>query len=286
MRSRPTLERADSRRRPGRRQFLASLGAVAAFGLAGCSGSGDGDAGDDDSGDGGDGTSSDGGAGDGDAVTDSAGDGATGDGGSGTDGGSDGSGSDDGESSDGSASALACSDLNAGYTAYSGGDGALIAGFEVPTVLAGATEVVPVGSQVWVRAVRPLAADGDAQFHLSITQANESRETAGVVLDVEETVTEVEFRGETLTVSKFSGTELSGVEQLRVSLPYDSGDGTRYYPFTVQLEVENAPGGEVTETCDAAIDEAARHVMESLQPDPDTSFGEPTAAALSQGHRR
>lgn len=233
------------------------LGVGAVTGIAGCTGSVD----------------------DAEAGSDGDGDSGSSDGGVGTDGADDDSGSDDGES--GGAGDLVCADLTAGYTAYSDEDGAFFSGFEIPTVLADAVEIMSVGSQVWVRAVRPLTADGDAQFHLSVMQANDGRETARELLDGEEAVTEIEFNGEAVTVSKLSQREVSGVEQLRVSLPYDEGDGTRYYPFTVQLEVENAPGGEVSVGCDAAIDEAARHVMESLQPNPDTSFGGSTATALS-----
>lgn len=269
MDSRRSFRRADSRRRPDRRQFLAALGAGASIGLAGCSSSGDG--GDGTDGSGGDGGSGDGGSGDGDVDTD----GSSGD-----------SDTDDSDSSGGDASDLACMDLTAGYTAYSGGDGALFAGFEIPTVLADEAEIMPVSNQVWMRAVRPLTADGDAQFHLSVMQSNDGKESARDLLPNEEAVTEIEFSGETLTASKLTGTEHSGVEQLRVPLPYDGGDGTRYYPFTVQLEVENAPGGEVSEACDAAIDEAARHVMESLHPDPATTFGESTSGALARGHGR
>lgn len=265
--SRPTHRRADSIRRLGRRQLLGTVGTAAAIGLAGCTGSGD-----DGGGDGGDGD------GDGDGGDSEGGDAP------GTDDTGDGPGTDDGESSGESAPDIACADLTAGYTAYPDDEEAYFSAFEIPTVLADATEVMPVTSQVWTRAVRPLAADGDAQFHLSIMQSNDGQETARGLLDGEAAVTEIEFDGETLTASKLTRTDLSGVEQLRISLPYDDGDGTRYYPFTVQLEVENAPDGEVTAACDAAIDEAARHVIESLHPDPDTSSDDAAAIALSRRH--
>lgn len=259
MDSQRSSERENSQRLPKRRQFLGTLSAAVAIGVAGCSGStGTGD---------GDGANTNDPS-DGDNPDDGI-DGATAN--EPTDGDDPGSGGD--ESSGESAVDNSCTTLTEGYTSYPGGERPLFSDFEIPAVLADVTEVMPGEGQFWVRAVRPLTADGDAQFHLSIIQMNDGQESARGLLEVEEVVSEIDYDGEPRPVSKMSRTDLPGVEQLRVELPYVSGDGTRYYPFTVQLEVENARDGEVNEACDAAIDEAALHVMESLQPNPDTTFG-------------
>jgi len=261
MDSHQPLELTDLRRRSTRRQFLGALTVATVIGVSGCSGS-DGDGSSPDG-------SSDGGSDD--QSSDGSSDGQS------SDGSSDGQsndGSSDDEQTVGSANRLACSDLTAGYAAFPSGERPLFVDFEIPAVLADAAEYRAFTSQDTVTSVRPLAVDGSEQFHLFVSQMADGRESPPGVLDIHETVSEIEFNGETRPVVKIPPRDDSPIEQLTVNVPYDSGDGTRYHHIIVQLEVENASSDGITDACAGAIDEAALHVMESLSPNPDTTFGE------------
>jgi len=227
-----------------RRKLLATLGTVGALSLAGCSGD-----------DGGDGSTNGGN-----------GDGGNGNGGTGNGGGSGGG--------NGGIGQLSCSDLTAGYDTYAGGQRRLLFDVDIPSVLTDVAEYQSFDSLVAVSAVKPLATDGSEQFHLFLSQTTiGASDPASAFGQIYDTVTEIEFDGETRPVGKVSRVDSPAVEQLVTHLPYDAGEGTRYFQAMVQLEIEL---GDVGDACGAVIDESALDMIRSIRPNSETTLGEPS----------
>ena len=220
-----------------RRHLLGTLGAAGAVALAGCSGGG---------------------------ATAPSGDSGSGDGG----------GSGTGGSAPPRATEISCADLTARTSTYGGGERPFVVDFDLPSVLAGAATYQGFDGQVTVTSVVPLAADGTEQFHLFVSQITDGTDAPSAALEgAYERVTEVTFGGEARWVGKVAAVDSPAVEQLITHLPYDGGDGRRYYQFLVQLELEGLPTDDVSDACGTAIDEAALGIVTSIRPNPDTTLG-------------
>jgi len=231
-----------SRQTATRRKLLATLGGVGALSLAGCSGD-----------DGGDGSNNNG---------NSSGNG---------NGGGNGNGRGNG-GGNGGIGQLSCSDLTAGYETYAGRQRPLLFDVDIPSVLTGMAEYQSYSSLVAISAVKPLATDGREQFHLFVSQTTAgTSDPSSAFGQIYDTVAEIEFDGETRPVGKVASAEDPAVEQLITHLPYDTGEGTRYFQAMVQLEIEL---GDVGDACSAVIDESALDMVRSIRPNSETTLGE------------
>ncbi|WP_121820989.1 hypothetical protein [Halostella salina] len=241
------------RNRSGRRRVLVSIGTAAAVGLAGCSG-------DDGTSDGGPGVDA---LGTDDGGTDS--------------GSSDGDtqsldGGDDGESAEG-VSPATCSDLTSGYTALNPGDRPLTFRCERPEALSDLTYTSPPGFNVKMRPQN--ASDADYPKLLEITQTalhqGQSEEPYEPGADEEDVTTvEFEYAGETLQASV--GAFENNTVRALTRLPYEFERGKRYVNTLILLRVfVEANDGSLGEECAPNAEEAVRHVIGSLEPNPETT---------------
>lgn len=232
----------DREGRPTRRRVLAATAGLAATtGLAGCPG-----------GDGGPGTD--------DANAGGGGNGATDGGGTAGDGTRSGS--------------VSCTSLTDGYRRFDAGETAVVAEFEYPAVL-GDLEVQTVGA-VLIQGRRPIDGADDGALALQYNQALEGdAEPAieGTPEDSEELAiaTTVDFGGERVDVVSNAAAE-TDIVGLTMSLPYDVDGETRYFFTQTNLSVVNTD--DVTGDCGDALVAAARHVVDSLEPNPDSTIAQ------------
>lgn len=243
-----------------RRRFLATVTAVTATGLAGCSdqtggGNGSTDPGGDGDVDGGGGGTSDGAGsvGGGDS-TDAGGDEGTDAGGSG-----------DGE--DGTPADLACSSVTDGYERQDVGERPLIFDFEYPSV---------VGDPEYVKAPQSATYTGEREvaggaLHVDVVQLTipgmdqgESQGQTGAAT--------TEFDGETVQfVGGSTGSELAWTG----NLPYDIDGQRMLFNVTVSLSYT----GEASNECGDALRAAAEHIVTSMAVNPETTIANELGSA-------
>lgn len=250
-----------------RRHYLVSIGLVGVTGLAGCSSGGDGgsDAGNGDGGPGDSGGNAGSGDGDGDGTEDGSGEGGE-------------------EPRDGGAEPSLCADLTAaGYTRYDEPDSPFVGTFEYPAGEDGADSVAATATVNDEHSLTVRKWIGDRQaFDVFPTQylqgtdsltAAQRGEPAGL-----EQVGELSFGDETVPIVRAAGGS-NNDETVNlydeypyyiVGLPHEGSSGTQYYRFDVRATVQFADRLEPT-VCESTWEELARHVVESLEPNPDTA---------------
>ncbi len=233
-----------------RRQILAAIGSTTIAGLAGCLG-----------GDGGDAT-------DGPTPTDG-GPADTDDSMAGTDRGTTDAGDGDAEATEsgGSSGDFACADLAGDYTAVDTAGRPLVSRWERPSVL-GESTYESDRTEVVVTAV---ADDGDTELTLVVTQElRGSRSPEGLGSEAEEFAT-VQFGGETVAVGRNAMLESDSSLRTFTDLPYEVEGETRYFRTGFVLNVGVGVMESVADDCGEDLAAAMRHVLESLEPNPDST---------------
>lgn len=250
----------------GRRRVLVSLGAAVAAGLAGCSG---------DDGPSGDGAG-DGGAGGGanPLETGDSNPGTDGDTGSGPSDSTDAAPSDGGATGPGEVGPATCSDLTTGYVALDPGERPQTFRCERPEVLSDLTYTSPPGFGVQMRP--PNASDADYPKLLRVTQSALERGQAEEPYEPDTdqdgiSAVEFEFAGETLRAGVSAGEGNTAAASVR--LPYEFERGKRYVLTNILLRVfVEVNGGSLGEECAPNMEESLLHVVNSLEPNPQTTI--------------
>lgn len=255
-------DRRNGPRRVNRRRLLAALGTTTIAGLAGCSGGGGGDGDDGDAG--ADGTTND--PTDPDDGSDDA-DGGAG----GTDAGTTDAGGGGGQTTEsgGESGELACADLAGDYTAVDTTGRPLVSRWERPSVLGDPT----YESERTEVVVSSVADDGDTELTLIVAQElRGSRSPDGLSSGDEEFAT-VEFGGETVPVGKNAMRDSDGSLRLFADLPYEVDGETRHFRTRFVLNVAVGVMGSVADDCGQDLETAMRHVLESVEPNSDSTVG-------------
>lgn len=247
--------------------MLVSLGTAAAVGLAGCSG---------DDGSGGD-EAGDGGSGDGTnplGTADGSNSGTGGDTGSGPSGGTDSGPSGGGGAGSGEVGPATCSDLTSGYVVLDPGERPQTFRCERPEALSDLTYTSPPAFGVQMRP--PNASDADYPKLLRVTQSALERGQGEEPYEPDTdqdglSAVELEFAGETLQVGISAGEGNTAAASTR--LPYEFERGKRYVLTNILLRVfVEANGGSLGEECAPNMEETLLHVVDSLEPNPQTTI--------------
>lgn len=162
-----------------------------------------------------------------------------------------------------------CSSVSVSYDLYDAGEQPVIADFDFPSMF---EELAPPqvmgdptsqGGSVLVRQSRSFCDSNQMDF--SYNQV-----TGGPLPESDDSGTSVEFAGKSRDVYRL----LNNNDQARlgVNLPTDVRGEARDFLLMVNVDYEPATG-EVSGECETAINEAGRHVVESLSPNSDVTLG-------------
>lgn len=244
-------------RRPRTRRAALRSGVGVAVGslLAGCQGGGSGSGGDDGSGGGPDGSSGD-------------------DGGDDTGGGAS-TPSTRTRTTNTPAAPASCTELDDGYTAFDAGESSIVAEFDYPALF-GELDV-QANVQAIAKAERPAVGGPDRRLFFDYTQLvqGRGRSTLQGIGDTDRAIaTTIDFGGEEVPVINNPNSPRYKVD-LQTSLPYDVDGETRYFRTTVTIGGPNTD--DVPADCRDAMVAAARHLVDSLEQNPDSTIAEAQA---------
>lgn len=227
--------------RPNRRRLLAVLGTTAATGLAGCLGGGDGSDGGSDGSDGGDG-----------------GDGSDGGDGTGT--------------SDPGGDSVGCSGFTSGYRRFEPGERPFVFTCDYPEIL-GPFSFPESNSADTITLTRTPSGDGGTK-RMIIQQADEGipANLTGDYGDDWEAFASVDFNGETVEAYHNTNPDMSSATDYHweMDLPYEVDGETLYFAALFTIEVDVDPD-DVSEACQTTMADAATHLVESMEPNPDAT---------------
>lgn len=248
-----------------RRSVVAALGATA----AGCIGGPDGQDGDDGTGDSGtDETADDGQDG---STNGSLENGTDGDaGGEGGDSGGDGDGTQDGTDEDGRTAddgeSLDCERVHGRYGRYEPGESPFVFTVELPDE----AEVREVrGDGLWELKVERSIDDHTIEFELSQNGPKDALSPRFRGEGEDPVVDETEFAGTTVPIVRY---ETQSWPQYLTGVPVPGSDGS-YATVVTQVDVIDPSDRVVDGVCTDAVDAMQRHVLGSIEPNPDHTLG-------------
>lgn len=167
---------------------------------------------------------------------------------------------------------VACTELDDGYTHFAPGEIPMVAELDYPSAL-GEMEVEAT-IQIVAEARRPAAGSSERELVVGYTQMTDGTERSGLQGpgdDDRAVATTVDFGGEEIWVVSNPNSPVNSVG-LNASLPYEVDGETLYFPTNVSLRKTITE--ELSGDCRDAMVAAARHIANSLEPNPDSTIAE------------
>lgn len=165
-----------------------------------------------------------------------------------------------------------CVAVDDGYTRFDPGAVPSVAGFEYPAIF-GDLETSARGQMV-ARGRREVAGDpgGELAFRFTqLTTGYRQSSLQGPGDDDRAVATTVDFNGEETYVVSNPNSPANSVS-LQASLPYDIDGETRY--FSTNVDLTKTDTKRLAGDCKESMVAAARHLANSLRPNPDSTIAE------------
>lgn len=168
--------------------------------------------------------------------------------------------------------AVPCDAIDNGYSWFEPGAVPSVADFEYPAIF-GELEV-NASVQMVARGRRKASGSPDAELTFNFTQLTTGYSQSSIQGpgdDDRAIATTVDFNGEEIYVISNPNSPANSVS-LQASLPYDIDGETRY--FTTNIDLTKTNTKTLAGDCEESMIAGARHLANSLRPNPDSTIGE------------